>query len=379
MLLKLHITLIFTLLACAIKAQHMPSHRDFRFLEIRGHSGNHLYTGESLSEALSNGYGALQVRYGWQSSNPEGWQNMYLYPAYGFGWYSGFIGNPDLLGTPSAVYGFISFPLFHHHRHQMVIDPALGLSYDLKPFDEEKNELNDAIGSRFNVYFNLNIGARYRLNRELDFLYGLDITHFSNGRTFRPNAGLNMWGFNMGLRYHFNTQQNRIDNSSHPTTILDVRPVLEVFKSPEKIRQGSVWIYGAGGLVQNDEDKGTGKQYGTITATAEYQYKLNSKNGLTGGLNFFYDNSLKSRYPDKRHDFYGAHAGYDFMFWQLTLRMQVGSYLHARGHDLKGNFFFRPAIKIDAGERFYFQLGLKTQAGFKADWVEYGVGVRLWQ
>ncbi len=374
----LYIFLLTFFVCFKSEAQNKSIYRDYRFFEIRGHSGSHLYTGKSLKGALENGYGAVQVRYGWQSNNPDSWQSMYLYPDYGFGWYSGFIGNPELLGSPGALYGFISFPLFGLKRHQVVLEPALGLSYDLKPYDSETNVLNDAIGSRFNVYFNLNIGAKYSVNREIDLLYGLDLTHFSNGRTFRPNAGLNMLGFNLGFRYNFNSQQRKVDNSLYPSTLLQVRPVLETFRTSEPIKKSKVQAYVAGGLVQNDEDKGTYAQYPTFTSWLEYQYLLNSKSTFVAGINFFYDKSLKVYYENSPRDIYGVHIGYDFNFWRMGLRFQLGSYLHERGHDMKGHFFFRPALKYDIGERFFLQLGLKTRDGFKADWIEYGVGITLW-
>jgi hypothetical protein len=372
--------LLFIFFVCGynVSSQSKSSYSDYRFLEFRGHSGAHLYTGEELKDALESGYGAVEVKYGWQSSNPGGWQSMYLYPSYGIGWYSGFIGNPELLGKPGAFFGFIAFPLFYHHRHQIILEPALGLSYDLKPYNEESNAQNDAIGSRFNAYFNINIGAQYSLNREIDLLYGIDLTHFSNGRTYRPNSGLNMFGLNIGFRYHFNTRQRKADNSIFPETILDVRPVHKHFSPVEQVEEGRVLFYTAGGLVQNIEDKGTNKQYFAHTSMLEYQYQLNSKSAFTLGVDFFYDNSLVSNYTDKKHHFSGAHIGYDYIFWKLSIRMQAGTYLSEKGHDIKGSYFFRPALKFDINRRFFVQLGLKSQAGLKADWVEMGAGMRLW-
>ena len=363
--------------AVGAQEQEQASFRDFRLLEVKGHAGSHIYTGESLEEALENGYRSVEVRYGWQSCNPDSWQSMYLYPAYGIGWYSGFIGNPDLLGMPGAFYAFISFPLLRHNRHALVLDPAAGLSFDFKPYHSEDNPLNDAISSRFNIYFNLNFGAIYRLNREMDLLYGIDLTHFSNGRTFRPNAGLNMLGLNVGLRYNFNARQNRVDNAAHPKLLLDSRPRLEGFRKVRPVMEGNVLVYGAGGLVQNTEDKGTGKQYTVFSTLLEYQYRFNTRSGVTAGLDFFFDNSLKGTHPGGRRDFYGTHLGYDFMFWRLTIRMQAGTYLHGRGHELKGNYFLRPAIKYDFSETLFLQVGLKTLAGFRADWIETGIGVKL--
>lgn len=298
-------SLLLTLLAPMLLAQESdPNH--FRVLEVRGHSGTHLYTGEALKEVLQNGYGAAQVRYGWQSSDAGGWQSSYQYPIYGLGWYTAFIGDPEVLGTPGAFFGFVSFPLYQYRRHRMFLEPSLGLSYDFEPYNPETNVHNDAIGSRFNVYFALNLGAAYRLNREMDLVYGLDLTHFSNGRTFRPNKGLNLAGLNLGFRYHFN-----------------------------------------------------------------------SKSAVVVGLDGFYDNSLRASYPNKPHHFYGTHLGYDYSFWLLSFRMQAGTYLHSRGHDYKGAYFFRPALQLRPGKSWFVQVGLKTQAGFKADWVEYGLGLRL--
>ncbi len=369
--------LSLSVLCSEIYSQRKSTFRQFRFLEIKGHSGSHLYTGESLKGALSDGYGAIEARYGWQSNNPDSWQNMYLYPSYGLGWYSGFIGNPDLLGKPGAVYGFISFPLFNSNRHQMVIEPAVGISYDLKPFDAYKNSDNDAIGSRINVYFNFAVGASYRLNREMDLVYGIDFTHLSNGRIYKPNSGLNMYGPNLGIRYHFNNNQNKIDNSYNPQTILNVRPDLSNFKPAEKINELNILVYGAGGIVQNNKDMGTSRHYSTFTGVLELQYILNTKNGFSGGVDFFYDNSLVDIIPGKNYSFIGFHGGYEFMFWLMSIRFQVGSYFTGNDRDLKGPFFMRPAFKFDLSERAFIQIGLKTLAGTKADWVEWGAGLRL--
>ena len=62
----------------------------FRFIEIKGHSGYHLYTGELLNDAVNQGYGAVEFRYGWQPKDPDKWPSRYGYASYGFGYYSGF-------------------------------------------------------------------------------------------------------------------------------------------------------------------------------------------------------------------------------------------------------------------------------------------------
>ncbi|RLD24484.1 MAG: hypothetical protein DRI70_08205, partial [Bacteroidetes bacterium] len=53
------------------KVKEVENYGRFRFIEIRGHTGMHLYSGEGLEGKLDDGYGAVEVRFGWQPSSPE--------------------------------------------------------------------------------------------------------------------------------------------------------------------------------------------------------------------------------------------------------------------------------------------------------------------
>ena len=64
---------------------------------------------------------------------------------------------------------------------------AVGLTYDLVAYNAETNPDNDAIGSSVAVYFNASLGGDITINPKWDITYGVDLTHFSNGRTFTPN------------------------------------------------------------------------------------------------------------------------------------------------------------------------------------------------
>ena len=92
----------------------------FRYMEVKGHTGYHLYSGELLDDAINSGYGALEFRYGWQSKDPDKWPSRYNYATYGVGYYSGFVGNPEILGKPNAVFGFVNFPLTNTNRRNVL-------------------------------------------------------------------------------------------------------------------------------------------------------------------------------------------------------------------------------------------------------------------
>ncbi len=372
---------LLTLTGTVMWSQHDEDQENkgrFRYFEFRGHSGNHLYTGNTLSEYLKNGYGSVELRYGWQPNKPEGWAIPYGSPSYGIGAYVGYIGDIEVFGNPNALFGFINFPLSKpHKRNVFAISPSLGLTYNLKHYDPVDNPDNDAIGASMAVYFNLNLGGEYKFTRETDLLYGIDFTHFSNGRTVTPNFGLNMFGINLGLRYMYNRDQKLQNKDFYANEdILRSRYKRPVDRTKTKFdKPNSIDFYVAVGTVQNSEDQGTDKRYYTFSGVIDYRYRFNNMHGVTTGFDVFYDGSLVTEYPETSDQFmYAVHAGYDFSFYKFVLRLQAGTYF---GDDKgKKSLFLRPAIHYEFNDFIFAQIGLKTQKGGRADWVEWGIGIR---
>jgi hypothetical protein len=249
------------------------------------------------------------------------------------------------------------------------------LTYNLIPYNEENNPTNDAIGAKIAVYLNLNLGAEYKLTRELDLLYGFDFTHFSNGRSFTPNFGLNMYGINVGMRYYNNADQKKINRDLYTQDLLQAR-----FKKPKsrkntKLNENVIDVYLAIGTVQNEEDRGTSNRYATFSGVVDYKHKFSNMHAITGGFDLFYDESLIIEYPEMKDRFMPAiHAGYDFMFGKFTFRLQGGAYL---GDDKgKDKTFIRASLQYEISKWMFAQAGLKTKNGSRADWAEFGIGFK---
>ncbi|WP_224484435.1 acyloxyacyl hydrolase [Robertkochia aurantiaca] len=373
--LLLLLSIIFLIRPSTLQAQSDDTNGRYKSISIRALSGAHIYSGQGLVDKVSYGYGALDVRFAWHPSKLNRWSEDTGYASYGIGYYTANIGDPQVFGNPHALYGFANFFLSKPDRRNVLeLSPALGLTYNLEPFNEETNPLNDAIGARMAVYFNVNFGGAYTLNREVDLLYGIDFTHYSNGRSYTPNYGLNLFGLNLGMRYHFNQDQKALDNDPYTTKVVRSR-----FLRPEKPKalpsdfKHSVDIYAAIGTVQNDADRGTENRYGTFSGVIDYRRYFNRMHGLSLGVDFFHDGSLVENYPDSSdHNLIAVHGGYDFMFWNFDIRIQAGTYLtDDRG---KGSIFFRPALQYAISKSLFAQVGLKTRKGFPADWVEFGIG-----
>ncbi|WP_299429902.1 acyloxyacyl hydrolase [uncultured Maribacter sp.] len=375
-----YITLCLFCFFTVLKAQeetNLTYSNKFRTIEVKSNYGSYLYTGTALSEAgfLDAGYGAINVKIGWQSSDSESWASYYKYPTYGIGLYSGFLGNAQVFGNPSAIYGFVDFPIGNpNRRNTFSIEPSLGITYNLQEYNAEENPVNDAFGARAAVYFGLDLGFEYRFTRELDLTYGFDFTHFSNGSSYQPNLGLNLFGINLGIKYNYNAAQRIVDNDPYSSNLLQAR-----FKSPEKremtkINDNSIALYFAGGGKQTSEDGGTDRQFGVFTGVLDYEHRFNEIHGISTGLDFFYDNTLQEFKNAGDRTAIGIHAGYDFNFWKMVIKAQIGTYIT---DDLgKGAYFMRPAIRYNINKTIFAQFGLKTLDGGAADYLEFGFGVK---
>ena len=354
------------------EVKDIPNFGRFRTIEVKGHTGYHLYNGTTLDETVDGGYGAVEARYGWQAADSTMWHAETGYPTYGVGYYSGFIGDPEVLGRPNAIFGFFNFPLSKYKRRNIwEIGQSLGITYNLEPFNAESNPTNDAIGAPFAVYFNLSFGAAYKLTRELDLVYGVDFTHFSVGRITTPNQGLNMYGLNLAFRYHYNADQKFVDNDPMAKDLLQARFERPEKKKNSKLRESSIETYFGFGSVQNEEDRGTDKRYFTFSGVLDYRFKFNTMHGITAGFDYFYDESLKVEYPDDQ-DLIGMHVGYDFMFGRFTTRIQIGAYLEDDKN--KESTYTRAAFRYDITPWLFAQLGIKTRDHTRADWAEFGIG-----
>lgn len=70
--------------------------------------------------------------------------------------------------------------------------------------------MNGMTGSHLNALVNVDLLLRWQLHPHLHFTAGVALTHFSNGNTQFPNAGLNSLGLRAGLAYDFNVRRDEV-------------------------------------------------------------------------------------------------------------------------------------------------------------------------
>lgn len=127
------------------------------------------------------------------------------YQGVGIAWYD--FGNTRELGSPVAVYLFQGARIARlAPRLSLDYEWNLGLSFGWKPYDELHNPENVMTGSRLNALVNIDLLLNWQLHRSVHLTAGIALTHFSNGNTKFPNAGLNSLGLRAGVTYDFNSR-----------------------------------------------------------------------------------------------------------------------------------------------------------------------------
>lgn len=125
-----------------------------------------------------------------------------VYQGVGVSYYS--LSNRPELGNPLAVYLFQGARIARiSNRLALNYEWNFGLSFGWKPYDRDSNHYNVMMGSRINAYLNVDFYLNWLLSRHIELTAGLSMTHFSNGNTEVPNAGLNSIGAKVGIVYSF--------------------------------------------------------------------------------------------------------------------------------------------------------------------------------
>ena len=178
-------------------------------------------TGEPVHQMNS-----VHLKYAFRFNPNTRWGSLYPHAYQGIGISYNRFDNPGAMGSPVGVY------VFQGSRIARLTD-ALSLDYEWNfgaSFGWKKGRVEEEIdaGNRENIYYNeitgsaINayINASFLLNWQLsphwNLAAGIDLTHYSNGNTHYPNAGINLIGGRIGLVHTFgrDTEESTAASSS---------------------------------------------------------------------------------------------------------------------------------------------------------------------
>lgn len=343
------------------------------------------------------------------------------------------LGNNEILGSAVTAYGYMNMPFYNGVHFRIGVRPTVGLAAVTKTYAntyqgerlyQDHQGANWSIGSVLNAYLALELFMDFPIKNGWELTLNGGWHHISNGSVIHPNAGYNMLGGELGLRYHPGAKQYE-------------RPAPDV---PRKLYDGvdkpwAVEISATGGVKQNYyRDNYPNMQfYGAATVKVAAYWVPVSIFRIGAGIDAFYDGyyravshsvpGAEAAFPDAPVTYFGKtylkesnikncfRAGVsiqpEFVIGRLTAGIHVGFYVYdpiknlepfkeakeadEAGKPLNRGIFYsydftkasnyqdgwcymQFVLKYHVLEHMFVQLGLKTH-GARAEFIDAGVGV----
>lgn len=303
------------------------------------------------------------------------------YQGIGLAYYS--LESKEELGSPIALYLFQGARIARFNpRLSFNYEWNFGVSFGWKPFDEYENSYNKVIGSKINAYINTNFYLNYMLSKQVDLTAGVDLTHFSNGNTRFPNAGLNTIGLKVGLVYNFNRNGDCFSKpffrSPVPNFPRHISYDVVLFGSWRRkgvyVGEGQVAAPGAFAVAG-------------FNINPMYNFGYNFRAGVS--LDGVYDESANIYANDSyssSDQFYrpplsyqlalGLSARAEYVMPYFTVGIGLGGNVIHRGGDLKGLYQVL-ALKIEVTRSSFIHIGYNLQNFHTPNYLMLGIGYRF--
>lgn len=297
--------------------------------------------------------------------------------------------NPQL-GHPVSAYLFQGATIKTLSRClSLDYEWDFGLTYGWKPYHRENHPDNHVIGSKMTAYMDVDCYLRWRLSDQWDVNLGATLTHYSNGNTSIPNAGLNVLGAKLSLAYYFNRQED-VGDKAGP---------LPPF---QRSWHTDVTLYGAWKKKGVDTSEGSYAIPGTFGVMGLHvnpMYGLNHWLNLGASLDAQYDHSSNISLDEEaltmpywngteanihipswhRQVAVGLSARAEFVMPYFTINFGVGHNIVNAGATDFRRFYEVLALKIAMSRRSYLHIGysiydfrypnnLMLGAGYRIPW-----------
>ena len=346
------------------------SKRNHFFVQSKLHYGKPIAYSDSLSpEDLNSNFFGGDFRLGVQADG-ERIMDQYLgFQQYGVGVFHANLNN-EILGNPWGAYMFIAVPFYTSGNFSIYGEGSIGLGFGFNEYDSITNPKNDVVGSDINAFFTMATKAAYHINDRFMVDAGIGFLHFSNGTLKTPNKGLNMYSGQLGLTYFFNSKKQ------------DVFVTAEKIKKeePKMVKQNEMtFVYSAGGKSSLKE-YGKPPKYFMSSVVVDFYRRYDYIGKYGGGIDYVYDGTYAINYAEPqsadKYSFISIHASHEVYFSKFAFVTHLGVYLW-KGTPGKGAMFARVGLRYYIADQFIANITLKTENGFKADFIEFGLGYRL--
>ena len=303
------------------------------------------------------------------------------YQGMGIGYYG--FGNAQELGNPLAVYLFQGARIAcFSSRVSFNYEWNFGVSLGWKPYDWERNSYNVMVGSRMNAYINTNFYVDWVLSARFNLNAGVSLTHFSNGNTRFPNAGLNMVDFKAGLVYHFNREAACLSKALNRTLV----PAFPRHVSYDLVAFGA---WRRKGYFSEEGFVPSPNAYKVLGASLAAMYNVSYKFRTGVALDWVYDASANVfvlhdptapgefvKPPFNAQIALGVSGRVEYVMPYFIVGIGLGTNVLHRGGDLR-SFYQMLSLKISMTRSTFLHVGYNLKDFRDPNFLMLGVGVRF--
>lgn len=171
---------------------------------------NKFFRGENATQTRMSTALSGQLKYGLKFTPNTYYGKVYPHAIQGIGVAYNTFFNSSEMGNPLALYVFQSSRVAKLSQHlSFDYEWNFGASFGWKPHHEETNPYNKVVGSRTNAYIYLGFLLNWQVAPTVNLKTGIGVTHYSNGNTGYPNAGVNNLGGSISVTRQFGTNSHK--------------------------------------------------------------------------------------------------------------------------------------------------------------------------
>lgn len=293
-------------------------------------------------------------------------------------------GHTQEYGKPIATYLFQNAEITHFNKSlSLAYEWNFGLSTGWRPYDPERNPRNLVVGSRENAYINLGLFFKWRFLERWLFTSGIDLTHFSNGNTEYPNAGVNTVGARVGVIYDVYSDANEPDKQRLDKTVAPfprhISYDVVVFGSWR--RKG---VYSFGSQIASPH------KYPVIGGYFATMYNLGYRFRTGVSADVIYDGSANVYTKDyiigtpqqffqpawNRQVALGLSARGEYVMPIFTIGVGLGTNVLHAGGDLRGSYQSF-VLKIGTSKNSFLHIGYNLKDFHDPNYLMLGIGYRF--
>lgn len=376
---------ILIILLFAILTSNAQRHINFSYTLDLGEGyvlpTNTFVRGENVDNTKINNMGHIAFKVVNDVDGSKSWQNLYNDFRFGLGAFYGRFNYSKHLNNPFAFYGFAGFSPIKYKNFTFKNELALGIVGVFDCYGSD-NQYNVAVSLPIETYFHLDFQGFWKLNNYFDFSTSLAFIHFSNGAVLKPNKGINTLSLELGLTYH-------------PQRITKDNILPQPIDSTEKSKQNwyintfaGIHAVGFDYMKTDSYKKSVQKSYIVYGLQGRYLRNLTEKYSIGAGLECLQNTAVGKTdsvylvHPEKRDYDYidkmsaGMFLSFQYNISNLSVYLEPG---HAfwQVHGYASREYQRLGLKYNLTDYIVVQMALRAYNFHVADWIEWGIGIRL--